>query len=79
MGDSLRAGHVLALSIWDDYYAQMLWLDSAYPLDRDENEPGIKRGECPRDSGKPSDVEKNSPDATVTFSNIKVGDLDTTY
>src|SRR5690606_3813734 len=53
MGQSLNAGHVLALSIWDDYYASMQWLDSAYPLDRDPSEPGIKRGECERGAGDP--------------------------
>lgn len=79
MGKSLGTGMVLAMSIWDDYYAQMLWLDSAYPLDKDENAPGIKRGDCPRDSGKPEVVESESADATVTFSNIKFGNIGTTF
>ncbi|RPA85863.1 hypothetical protein BJ508DRAFT_204802 [Ascobolus immersus RN42] len=70
---------VLVMSIWDDYAARMLWLDSAYPLDKDPSEPGVSRGSCPRDSGYPADVEKNSPNAQVTFSNIRFGELDSTY
>ena len=33
-GDSMDNGMVLVLSIWDDFEAHMLWLDSDYPLDR---------------------------------------------
>merc|ERR1711910_91407 len=73
MGDSLARGHVLVMSMWDDHSVDMLWLDSDYPPDRDPSEPGVSRGPCPRDSGDPEDVESRYPDATVTFSNIKVG------
>jgi len=73
MGESLARGHVLVMSMWDDHSVDMLWLDSDYPLDRDPSEPGVSRGPCPRDSGDPEDVENRYPDATVTFSNIKVG------
>jgi cellulose 1,4-beta-cellobiosidase len=80
MGKSLGKGHVLVLSIWDDYDAQMLWLDSqAYPIDADPNTPGVARGTCATTSGKPTDVEANSPDAQVIFSNIKFGDIGTTF
>ena len=37
------------------------------------------RGSCSTDSGKPEDVENNYPDASVVFSNIKYGDIDSTY
>ena len=73
MGESLDRGHVLVMSMWDDHSVDMLWLDSDYPPDRDPSEPGVSRGPCPRDSGDPEDVESRYPDATVTFSNIKVG------
>ena len=33
-GDSMDNGMVLVLSLWDDFEAHMLWLDSDYPLDR---------------------------------------------
>merc|ERR1712080_647356 len=35
MGDSLDRGHVLVMSMWDDHDANMLLLDSNYPLDKD--------------------------------------------
>ncbi|KAI5816675.1 cellulose 1,4-beta-cellobiosidase precursor [Pyronema omphalodes] len=79
LGNALQKGMVLALSIWDDHAAQMLWLDSSYPLDKDPSQPGVKRGACATSSGKPSDVENQSPNASVTFSNIKFGDIGSTY
>lgn len=79
MGQSLDNGMVLALSLWDDYAVNMLWLDSNYPTDKDASAPGVSRGPCATTSGAPADVEAQSPGATVTYSNIKFGDIDTTY
>jgi cellulose 1,4-beta-cellobiosidase len=79
MGRSLAKGHVLALSIWNDHHARMLWLDSTYPTDADPNKPGIARGDCPTSSGDPSETESQYPNAQVVFSNIKVGDIGSTY
>ncbi|EJD00590.1 cellobiohydrolaseI [Fomitiporia mediterranea MF3/22] len=79
MGDAFDTGMVLVMSIWDDYAAQMLWLDSDYPTDADPSQPGIARGNCPTDSGAPTEVESQSPNAKVTFSNIKFGPLGSTF
>ncbi|KAI0660696.1 cellobiohydrolaseI [Cubamyces menziesii] len=79
MGASFDKGMVLVMSIWDDHEAQMLWLDSDYPLDKDPSQPGVSRGPCATTSGKPTDVESQSPDATVVFSNIKYGPIGSTY
>ncbi|KAH7335806.1 cellulase [Rhizoctonia solani] len=79
MDKSFQAGVVLVMSIWDDHAAHMLWLDSNYPLDRDASKPGVARGSCPTSSGDPKDVETQSPDASVTFSNIRFGDIGSTY
>jgi len=79
MGVSLQRGHVLVMSMWDDHDANMLWLDSNYPLDKDPSIPGVNRGPCPTDSGKPEDMEANYPDATAKFWNIRVGEIDSTY
>ena len=78
MGEAMKRGMVLVLSIWDDHTANMLWLDSDYPLTADPAKPGVKRGPCSRDSGKPSDVEKNYPNAYVGYSNIKFGTIGST-
>ncbi|PVF92349.1 glycoside hydrolase family 7 protein [Serendipita vermifera] len=77
MDKALTNGMVLVLSIWDDHEVNMLWLDSTYPTD--STSPGAARGTCPTDSGKPEDVESQQASASVTYSNIRVGDLDTTY
>lgn len=66
------------MSIWDDHDANMLWLDSDYPLDKDPNSPGVKRGPCARDSGKPWDVEKLYPNSYTSFSNVKFGSIGST-
>ena len=79
MGDAMSQGMVLVLSLWDDHYANELWLDSSYPTNATESTPGVKRGTCSRDSGAPADVEKNSADSTVTFSNIKFGAINSTF
>jgi cellulose 1,4-beta-cellobiosidase len=79
-GQALDRGMVLAFSISDDPLTKMLWLDSSYPLDRDRSQPGVSRGPCPVDSGITLPVEPGSGSlAYVTFSNIKFGDIGTTY
>ena len=78
MGESLKRGMVLVMSIWDDHDVNMLWLDSIYPLDK-RGQPGAARGPCSTDSGKPEDVETNSPNSKVNFSNIKYGAINSTF
>ena len=79
MSRGLSDGMTLVLSLWDDHDVNMLWLDSDYPADTDPSAPGVSRGSCSRDSGKPDDVENKYPDAYVAFSNIRYGDIDSTY
>lgn len=79
MGQSLANGMVLALSVWDDYAAYMEWLDSDYPTDKDATAPGVARGTCSSTSGLPATVESVSSSASVTFSNIKFGDIGSTF
>ena len=77
-GEALK-NSVLVMSIWDDYSVNMLWLDSQFPLEADPSAPGVSRGTCSRDSGKPADVEANSPNAYVAFSDIKWGPINSTF
>jgi len=77
MGNSMDRGHVLVMSLWDDHYAHMLWLDSTYPVD--STKEGDKRGPCSVDSGAPTDVEVNNANSTVIFSNIKFGPIGSTF
>ncbi|KAF1327778.1 putative glycosyl hydrolase family 7 protein, partial [Globisporangium splendens] len=79
MGKALQKGVVLAMSLWTDHEAHCLWLDSSYPLNRSPTEPGVARGSCPITSGKPAEVETQYPESTVKYSNIRVGDIDSTY
>ncbi|THG93016.1 hypothetical protein EW026_g8093, partial [Hermanssonia centrifuga] len=79
VGKALQTGMVLALSIWDDHAAEMLWLDSNYPTNKTASTPGVARGTCSATSGDPKTVESVSASASVTFSNIKFGDIGTTY
>lgn len=77
MGKALAQPMVLVLSIWDDHAANMLWLDSTYPVD--SNKPGAARGSCATTSGVPKDVEAQAPDSTVVYSNIKFGPINSTF
>ncbi|KAL0955418.1 hypothetical protein HGRIS_001664 [Hohenbuehelia grisea] len=79
MGDSFARSAVLVMSVWDDHAVNMLWLDSTYPTDADASKPGIARGECATTSGKPTDVEANADGIQVVYSNIKFGDIGSTY
>ncbi len=75
MDDAAEKGMVLVMSIWDDHDVNMLWLDSVYPP---TGGPGSQRGTCSNTSGVPSVVEKEHPDAHVTFSNIRFGPIGST-
>jgi len=79
MGASLGKGMVLVLSIWDDYAADMLWLDAPYPPTATPSDPGVTRGTCSATSGSPSDVESASPGAYVTYSAINWGPINSTF
>jgi len=75
----LDRGMVLVMSLWDDHEVHMLWLDSSYPPTKPPTQPGVARGSCSTDSGKPEDVEKQFPHANVKYSNIKFGELGSTF
>ncbi|RFU24712.1 hypothetical protein B7463_g11626, partial [Scytalidium lignicola] len=76
---SLKKGMVLVMSIWDDHAANMLWLDAPYPATKPASDPGVSRGSCSPDSGVPSQVESQSGDSSVTYSNIKWGPINSTF
>jgi len=62
--------------LWDDVEVNMLWLDSAYPLDKPESAPGVRRGDCPGGvESTPTYVRQNYPDGWVSFQNAFVGPL----
>ncbi|KAI0025365.1 putative cellulose 1, 4-beta-cellobiosidase [Xylariomycetidae sp. FL0641] len=77
VNEALSMPLVLVMSIWDDHYANMLWLDSSYPPEK-AGEPGGDRGDCAPDSGVPTDVESSIPDAKVIWSNIRFGPIGST-
>merc|ERR1712048_303018 len=68
---ALEKGLVLVMSLWDDHFANMLWLDSIYPTD--SKDPTNYRGDCSIKGGVPADVEGRHADANVVFSNIRYG------
>jgi len=79
MGKSLDRGQVLALSLWDDVEVNMLWLDSAYPLDKPPTAPGVRRGNCPGGvSSTPTYVRETYPDGYVKFANAAIGEIGST-
>jgi cellulose 1,4-beta-cellobiosidase len=57
--------------------ADMLWLDSTYPVD--STSAGAARGTCATSSGVPADVEANQASSTVIYSNIKFGPIGSTF
>jgi cellulose 1,4-beta-cellobiosidase len=77
MTTAMKNGMVLVLSLWDDYYANMLWLDSTYPVG--STKLGAARGTCDSTSGVPATVESTAASSYVIYSNIKVGALNSTF
>jgi cellulase len=67
MGESMTRGMVLAMSIWWDEGGAMNWLDSE------------EAGPCTAADGYPADIRVAEKDPAVIFSNIKWGEIDSTY
>jgi cellulase len=65
MAASFARGHVLVFSLWDSN--DMGWLDGQ----------GGEYGPC--DNPSTASIEAAHPDMTLNISNIKFGDLDSTY
>ena len=79
MGDSLDRGQVAVLSLWDDVHVNMLWLDSAYPLNKDPSEPGVLRGDCPGGvTSTPTYLRDTYPDGYVIFRSAAIGEIGST-
>ncbi|KAK1977368.1 family 7 glycosyl hydrolase [Colletotrichum cereale] len=68
MGESFDRGMVLAFSIWWDQGGGMTWLDGAPDA-----------GPCDATEGFPENVIKVEPNPVVTFSNLKWGELGSTF
>ncbi|KAJ7784041.1 concanavalin A-like lectin/glucanase domain-containing protein, partial [Mycena olivaceomarginata] len=69
----------LALSIWDIHTAGMYWLDSTYPTNTSTSKPGVFCSPCSTTSGNPKTIEATEGSNQVIFSNIKFGDISTTF
>ncbi|KAH8598337.1 endoglucanase EG-1 [Bisporella sp. PMI_857] len=67
MGESLSRGMVLAMSVWWDAGGYMHWLDSG------------NAGPCNATEGAPDVIWSTQPDTAVVFSQIKWGEIDSTY
>ncbi|KAH7344216.1 cellulase [Rhizoctonia solani] len=50
-----------------------------YPVGADASKAGVARGTCATTSGVPTDVEAASPNSSATYSNIRFGDIGSTY
>ncbi|KAK3376199.1 glycoside hydrolase family 7 protein [Lasiosphaeria ovina] len=67
MGDAIGRGMTLIFSIWADAGGYMTWLDSG------------NAGPCNSTEGNPALIVQHTPDAAVTFSNIKWGEIGSTF
>ena len=79
MGESLDRGQVMVISLWDDVEVNMLWLDSAFPLNKDPSEPGVLRGECPGgEFSTPTYLRETHPNGYVIFESAAIGEIGST-
>jgi len=68
IGEAMSRGMVLAMSIWWDEGGSMTWLDGA-----------PDNGPCAAGEGAPSNIRVVQPDTSLVFSEIKVGEIGSTY
>lgn len=72
MGDAMQRGMVMVFSVWNDPSSHMLWLDGT-----SGSGTGSVRGPCgTTDSSSDS---ATAAQASVTYSNLKWGDIGSTY
>jgi cellulase len=67
IGGALYRGMVLIFTIWWDMGGFMNWLDSG------------SSGPCNATEGNPAVITQVQPDAAITFSAIKWGEIGSTY
>ncbi|KAM0433391.1 hypothetical protein ACHAPT_004269 [Fusarium lateritium] len=67
MGESMTRGMVLVMSLWWDEGGFMNWLDQG------------EAGPCNATEGSPATILKVEPNPEVTFSNIKIGEINSTF
>lgn len=67
MGEALGRGMTLVFSIWNDNSQFMNWLDSG------------SSGPCDASAGNPATIESTTPGTYTTWSNIRWGDIGSTY
>jgi cellulose 1,4-beta-cellobiosidase len=81
MGESGARGMVLVFALWDDSGdSAMQWLDGAHwPKNASTTAPGVARGSCDGKESAPTTIHKLHPDANVKFSNIRFGDIGSTF
>ncbi|CAN8100294.1 unnamed protein product [Discula destructiva] len=69
MGDSMSRGMVLVFSLWWDTTSFMSWLDQS----------SSGAGPCNATEGNPAIIKTIQPDTQVTFSNVRWGDIGSTF
>jgi cellulose 1,4-beta-cellobiosidase len=79
MGEAMKRGMTLVMSMWDDHDVGMIWLDAVDPYPVPAGKKGAPRGTCSQDSGAPKTVEDNFPHSHVLYSNIKYGEIGSTF
>ena len=67
MGEALGRGMVLVFSVWNDNGQFMNWLDSG------------NAGPCSSTAGNPATIQAQDPSTHVVFSNIRWGDIGSTF
>jgi len=79
MGETLKRGMVLSLSVWDDASTQMKWLDSTFPPNQKKETLGVTRGPCNGSTSHPDYLHQHHQNAYVTYKNIKYGEIGSTF
>ena len=87
MGDALQRGMVLTMAVWDDAGGSMKCLaEAGHQHDRSvqvppgsESPPPDNCSPCKAGEGKPEDLLAKFPWTSVKYSNIKTGEIGSTF
>jgi len=78
MGEALKRGMVLSVSVWDDFATHMRWLDSSFPVNAAPDAPGVQRGPCDGANSHPDYLRQTHRESFVKYTNIKYGEIGST-
>ena len=79
MGEASDHSMVLVLSLWNDFLANILWLDSNYPTNAPPSTLGVAQDLRRTTIGEPDYLQAKYPTASVQYTRLATGSIRSTH